>query len=841
MPSSTDFIGGTAAATTTTSFVRSSSRQQQRLNLPPWMTVHHLPEYGIGGSTRNNTTGEKATKEISISTSSRKRPYQSLSSASSRSSGVSSKSSVKIMTTTNNSDNDAIVANEQFAANRLKKDMAIDTLFPPTINEVKCSARSMSVNGLRLVMKEIDDCVKYSLKYSSLHCSSNNNNNNSRKRKRSNSSDSLLNNNRRSDKVVEEVDGKNLMTLAEVMHEYFYKFQPDNDDNDDNVNDEHESSPPTPISRSHTDKVNHRRDALHNLLFPISATTKYDPSILPVICVKCYPNVFDRLEITSGLVSDLSSRSTKKTRKESNKVVTLQHQKQPCVCIVRSTSVLVRQGHAIAELLSQCITNDTQHGEEFASKLQRQRKRMKNVNSASNNGILVKSCWSYIRSFVDWASTTVMFDSIIVILDDVEKISSPTMDAFFVTLSLLRSDYGVPICVVIIDTTPGGLNNRLSCLRDPAIRGSSSSSSGVIIHEVHVPLPQVQLELFINRLFASNCLPSILRTDHRLLKHIYEVFQDCDNSIVSVAMRIKLELRRYFATPCAFLSLLNCRAFTVMNEYRMKYTFGNEYSRKYLDSYLTLFTPVTMTVTAVTTTNMKNSSSHILDLFDRIYISYLSQQIYQRIQSIFKLSPLTDIMVRVSTTTTSVHGMRDLLCLLGNVRHKITTWKYIPPSSHRSQNFCNKLNEWIILAGKLASDDAVSSSISMARALVDNVLAWTRANFASDMKLDVSLTAQPRRDVAKAICTLMPEALTPCSLGHATRCAFGVFQSRLLSLTEWYELYSDVMNDQDGQNKIETFLFAVYELVHLGFVRKIVTGKRGGEAYEKTAIIWGKG
>jgi hypothetical protein len=248
-----------------------------------------------------------------------------------------------------------------------------------------------------------------------------------------------------------------------------------------------------------------------------------------------------------------------------------------------------------------------------------------------------------------------------------------------------------------------------------------------------------------------------------------------------------------------------------------------------------------MTATAVMTTNMKNSSSHILDLFDKIYISYLSQQIYQRIQSIFKLSPLTDIMVRVcTTTTTSMHGMRDLLCLLGNVRHKITTWKYIPPS-HRSQNFYNKLNEWIILAGKLASDDAVSSSISMARALVDNVLAWTSANFASQMKLDVSLTAQPRRDVAKAICTLIPEALTPCSLGHATRCAFGVFQSRLLSLTEWYELYSDVMNDQDGQNKIETFLFAVYELVHLGFVRKIVTGKRGGEAYEKTAIIWGKG
>lgn len=197
-------------------------------------------------------------------------------------------------------------------------------------------------------------------------------------------------------------------------------------------------------------------------------------------------------------------------------------------------------------------------------------------------------------------------------------------------------------------------------------------------------------------------------------------------------------------------------------------------------------------------------------------------------------------MVRVSTTA-SVHGMRDLLHLLGNARRKITTWNCIPPS-HRSLTFCNKINEWIILVSKLTSGgEAASSNISMARALVDNILAWTSANFESQMKLDVSLTAQPRRDIAKAICALMPKALTSCSLGHATRCAFGVFQSRLLSLTEWYELYSDMMNDQDVQNKMETFLFAVYELVHLGFVRKLLTGKRGGEAYEKTAIIWGKG
>lgn len=812
------------------------------------MTIHHFPEYGIGGGS------DRATKKGigSSSSTTKNRPHhQSLSSSASskKSGGASSKSVAKMTTTTSNGDgSDAMAANEHFAANRRKKDMALDTLFPPTRNEVERGARSMSVDGMRLVAKEIDDCVKYALKYSSsrLQC----HDNDSGKRKRSNSSgDSLLNNNddngdatmhdirRRAEKAAEEVDGKNLMTLAEEMHEYFYKYQPDNDDDDDDDEDEESSPPPTPISRSHnTDKVNHRRrDAIHDMLFPISAT-KYDPSILPIICVKCYPNVLDRLVITSGLVSDLSSRSTKKRRRKerSNKVVVTmrQHQKRPCVCIIRSTSDLVRQGHAIAELLSQCMTNDTRHGEEFASKLQRRRKRVKNNNNgggATNNGILVKSCWSYTRSLVDWASTTEMFDSIIVILDDVEKLSSPTMDAFFVTLSSLRSDHGVPVCVVIIDTTPGGLNNRLSCLRDHAIRGST-------VHELHVPLPQVQLELFINRLFASECLPVILRTDHRLLKHIYEVFRDCDNSIVSVATRIKLELRRYFAKPCAFLSLLNCKSFAISNESRIKYIFGDKYSREYLESLTTTAAATTTT----TTTNMKNNR-HVLDLFESIYISYLSQQIYQRIHNIFNLSPLTNIMVVRVSTTASVHGMRDLLHLLGNARRKITTWNCIPPS-HRSLTFCNKINEWIILVSKLTSGgEAASSNISMARALVDNILAWTCANFESQMKLDVSLTAQPRRDIAKAICALMPKALTSCSLGHATRCAFGVFQSRLLSLTEWYELYSDMMNDQDVQNKMETFLFAVYELVHLGFVRKLLTGKRGGEAYEKTAIIWGKG
>lgn len=82
---------------------------------------------------------------------------------------------------------------------------------------------------------------------------------------------------------------------------------------------------------------------------------------------------------------------------------------------------------------------------------------------------------------------------------DPENITSPTLDSFFTTISSLRSVHGVPISVVVIDATPGGLGDRLSKLRDPALRGSA----GVVASQLHVPLPQMQLGKLNSCSFAS--------------------------------------------------------------------------------------------------------------------------------------------------------------------------------------------------------------------------------------------------------------------------------------------------------------------------------------------------
>lgn len=286
------------------------------------------------------------------------------------------------------------------------------------------------------------------------------------------------------------------------------------------------------------------------------------------------------------------------------------------------------------------------------------------------------------------------------------------------------------------------------------------------------------------------------------------------------------------------MDLLNCKRFTTVNESRIKFLFGDEHCRKFLSSHLS----------SLTTTTMSSSGGahcgHISHLLWRMQLSCLSHQICQRLNNIFNICPLAEIGRVAGTEFCTNANMRELLLLLGKVRRKVATWKYAP--SDLSASLCQKLNEWIILAGEFAAGES-SSNVSMARSLFENILAWACSNMSARIKLETSAAVQPRRDVAKALCTPMPDALMPCSLAHACRIAFQVFRSRVMSLSEWHEKYFDVVMDQDGQeagsrNSNEAaFFFAVYELVHMGFVRKLVTGKRKEDAYEKVAIIWGNG
>mmetsp|Transcript_27945 Transcript_27945/g.58713 ORF Transcript_27945/g.58713 Transcript_27945/m.58713 type:complete len:692 (-) Transcript_27945:1091-3166(-) len=233
----------------------------------------------------------------------------------------------------------------------------------------------------------------------------------------------------------------------------------------------------------------------------------------------------------------------------------------PCVCVIRHSAQLVGKGLLVAEVLFQCLSNDPK-GPLFHTRLQKRRKKHKSrhfedviANPHRSDGILFKSIgWASMCEdhLVEWAKwTEEEFDSIVVVLEDPENIPSPTLDAFFASLSHLRSRHHLPIDVILMDAMPGGMGDRLSRLRQPSFHNAGGGEGGgAVIQEVFLPEPGVQFDMFVDKLFSNeNRIPTFLWNNTDLFRHLHEIYRECDNSVISLARELKSVLNRYFAKP----------------------------------------------------------------------------------------------------------------------------------------------------------------------------------------------------------------------------------------------------------------------------------------------------
>jgi hypothetical protein len=281
----------------------------------------------------------------------------------------------------------------------------------------------------------------------------------------------------------------------------------------------------------------------------------------------------------------------------------------------------------------------------------------------------------------------------------------------------------------------------------------------------------------------------------------------------------------------AFLSLLNCEKFTASNESRIKWLFGDENGRKVIFFHLPSASMASIN---------EQKDGHIIDLFRKVQTIYLCHQMCQKINEIFNLCPLGGIVASSELCMSPL--MRELLLLLRNVRRKVMSWS--DKSTSCSASLRKKLNEFIILTGRFASNE--ESDISLARTFIDHLMSWARQKMSLQLAVGETPLVQPRREVATALHSTQHDTCMQCPLAHARRIAFGVFQSRVMMLADWHEKYFDAVAASDehangSYSNEAAFFFAVYELVHMGFVRKMSTGKRKEDAYEKIAIIWGNG
>lgn len=287
------------------------------------------------------------------------------------------------------SDADAVAAHKE----RERKQAAADSLCPPVSYEIEGHVRALDLEACGMAMGEVDGCVVHALKYST-----------------GEGGDYGRGGRRGAGGSVQDVS-----TLAEDVRRFLDKFQPvDDEDEEDDGEEEDASKRSNAFATGGDMRDVILRDMMHD---------KYHPLMLPLITIKCLPNVMDRIEMTRGLVEDLSGREVSPDPQRQQQQRQQQPQetqrerpptpgaRPPCPALLQSAAPLVRQGHLIAEVLSQCLSRDPE-GNEFAAKLQRKRRR-----NGRDGGTLHAAVWSWTDSLVEWAGWTEHFSSIVVVLE----------------------------------------------------------------------------------------------------------------------------------------------------------------------------------------------------------------------------------------------------------------------------------------------------------------------------------------------------------------------------------------------------------------------------------------
>jgi hypothetical protein len=220
-------------------------------------------------------------------------------------------------------------------------------------------------------------------------------------------------------------------------------------------------------------------------------------------------------------------------------------------------------------------------------------------------------------------------------------------------------------------------------------------------------------------------------------------------------------------------------------------------------------------------------SSAKTHLTTKIAMSMAFRQIYQAINRI------------ESNKSFSNHDMSGLLKRLHKAR------MFLERNGGANELYhplITRLNEYIILIGEVPTSTNLDKDIPWS--LLEDMKAYFISTCKSQQielpELNDPIAPQPRKDIVKAFSAPIPTAINN-SLVHAMRIAFQCFDTRILTLSKWYEKYFDIVANHPEISSNESLFFVVIQqLVHCGFIKKLTSARRKDEAYEKIAVVWGQ-
>lgn len=251
--------------------------------IPTFLTIKHYPTHGIRADKEPHPKRNNASSKSSNTNTSRKRPYR-LSSSSDTS--------------------------PQKASHlKSKKASAIESTYPPTQEELNGHDVYLNRECMRLISLELNQVVDHVLR----RCC-----------------------------VETNGDASSISQGIEIGGEcrrFFDMFAPKVDTSD--YQDVKQGNPQENTALVGPTKITDGTASRIKISFQ---PVRYPPTLLPMIIIKCYPNILDRNRIVRGLVHDFSSQFR----------TTGEEKKRSCVCVLNSNAELVEQGNnLIAEILFQ--------------------------------------------------------------------------------------------------------------------------------------------------------------------------------------------------------------------------------------------------------------------------------------------------------------------------------------------------------------------------------------------------------------------------------------------------------------------------------------------------------
>ena len=641
----------------------------------------------------------------------------------------------------------------------------------------------------------------------------------------------------------------------------------------------------------------HDDDVLVNFLLPPAR----DPTLTPLALLSVGPSVLDRIEVAKlvhrGLAAHCSS-SGGDGNDDNNRAAVCVLRGGPYRNSSSSSSGTGRSFHGqlLRDVLAQCVAQEP-HRSQYLYLLDGARIGA-SVGTTTTAASRRFKHVSYAERITEWAGLTESFHSVVVVVEDPESLPHRTYEAFLAAVAELRTVHGVPIGLVLasIDHVGGGGSGggggggsgggTLS-------RSALGGIAGIDVRSFAVPPSDVVLDHLIRQLFISEeDLAVILGAP--LLRDIRASFLDNHRSVVEAAMQIKAALAHQLVQRGSFLSMAQILAFANAEWPRIAWFCVDKGARSFImassssrDADMSsrfcasrirtmiwrqrMFVLVNAWIRHARDLLPSLGRTKAADLMidfglveGRVSQSSSFDELFQALGEFIRKLPIGDVQAlllrwrdEMKQRETSFAAADDAFRLV---------YEYVDESGDDIiwKLTEEELNSFIVLfdrqesEGRALEDESavckelraslVHSLEVKSRMLKDLNMPFSSDRVKEDSEAVISsgvgsLLPQVRRGTARALAH--PPALPnrETSITHDPLVVFQAMTTRVVEIEEWYKAFTEEIGTSSptirGGILWQRFIFAVHQLEMCGLVCR--SRRRGGNAYEKTAMVWASG